>query len=900
MGHGLVAAEYDELSVKAPMIALGAAMDRALAHAPFLAAAAARQSETWAMLSADDLNGALRYAATPIDGPLGRQLRIERDRLALTLAIGDLAGALTLEKVTGELSSLADRALDRAIVHAIEQRTPDMPPAGFVAIALGKHGGCELNYSSDIDPILLFDPTRLPHREREEAGEGAVRIARAVVEMLQHRDGDGYVFRVDLRLRPAAEVTPAALPVNAAISHYESSALAWERAAFIKARVAAGDAALGDYFLKAIRPFVWRRSLDFGAIDELRAMSSRIRGHYSEGQEFGPGYDLKRGRGGIREIEFFAQMHQLIHGGRDPGLRQRDTLGALAALADAGHIDPQDGQDLAAAYRVLRTIEHRVQMVDDRQTHALPAGDALDNVGRLHGLSDGQELLDLLRPHIEAVGRIYDGLGTRDDQTVVAMGADNDFASSEVVQRRLADWRGGKLRALRSPAAMSAFERALPGLLGALAAAPAPHDAIMAFDRLLAGLPTALNLFRLLEARPALGRLLVDILSYAPALSDALAARSSLLDCLIDASALEPIGDVSNLCLAMSDADGDIESRLDRVRHLVGEYRFAIGTQIIENVTDPLAAAQGYSRVAESAVQTVTDAVADEFTARHGRIAYSNLIILALGRLGGGALTNASDLDLIYIHSGESSSESDGEKALGSSLYFNRLAQRVTAGLTAPTSAGALYEVDTRLRPSGNQGPLAVSLSSFERYQRESAWTWEHMALARARPIYGTAGDRAALSSIIDQILRAPRNIADVRRDMVKMRGDIATHKPPTNDLDVKLVDGGLVDLEFVVHFYQLTRQVALHPDLRQALVDLADAGLVDASLMDAHDLLTRMLVTLRLVSPDMSEPTGASAALIARTCQQADWAALMIALDSARGTISAHWRAIVNGGQDD
>uniref|UniRef100_UPI002115EEC2 [protein-PII] uridylyltransferase family protein n=1 Tax=Sphingomonas sp. dw_22 TaxID=2721175 RepID=UPI002115EEC2 len=380
-------------------------LDNALArlrgHSPFLATLAERESDLLG-----DLEGALRDplgTARGFDGDMaeGRRLRIERRRLALLVAIGDLAGVFDLTRVTHLLSDFADDALDRAIREAIRERTPDAEPRGFAAIALGKQGSRELNYSSDIDPILIFDPDTLPCRPREVPEEAAVRIGRRVIELLQARDGDGYVMRIDLRLRPSPEVTPIALPVEAAISYYESQALPWERAAFIRARACAGDLALGEGFLAAIRPFVWRRALDYGTIREIRDISRRIRDHHSQGQVFAPGYDLKRGRGGIREVEFFAQIHQLIHGGRDPALRAPATRDALAALAAAGRIDGADAEALASAYTLFRTIEHRLQMVDDRQTHTLPANpEALDNVAALHGAESGAALVGAWRPHV--------------------------------------------------------------------------------------------------------------------------------------------------------------------------------------------------------------------------------------------------------------------------------------------------------------------------------------------------------------------------------------------------------------------------------------------------------------------------------------------------------------------
>ncbi|WP_293881391.1 bifunctional [glutamine synthetase] adenylyltransferase/[glutamine synthetase]-adenylyl-L-tyrosine phosphorylase [Sphingomonas sp.] len=858
----------------------------------------ARRPEIVVLLEAGDIEGAVA-AAPEATGPVGRRLRIERDRLALALAIGDLAGALSLERVIQTLSDFADLALELAIGEAMRQRTPDASPAGFAVIALGKHGSRELNYSSDIDPILIYDPGTIPLRPREDPAEGAVRIAKLVVHLLHTRDGDGYVFRVDLRLRPSPEATQIALPVEAAISYYESSALGWERAAFIRARAAAGDVAMGQDFLAAITPFVWRRSLDFGAVGELRAMSQRIRAHHAAGQKFGPGFDLKRGRGGIREIEFFVQIQQLIRGGRDPALRVPDTIGAIAALAAAGWITAPEANTLDTAYRLFRTIEHRLQMVDDRQTHTLPTdARALDDVARLHGLVDGAALLALLAPHIDAVGTLYDALDSDAPQRVPAQAnaafAQAGYADPAAMARRVADWRSGKVRALRSPAALEALEAALPGLIVAFGAAPDPDDALAAFDRLVSGLPSAINLFRLLEAQPVLRQQLVEILSHAPTLAEALGRRPALLDRLIDATAFDPVGDVATLVAEMHDGSGDVEAQFDRVRHIVGDHRFALGTQIVEGRADPIAVAAGYARVAEAALVSIAQTVIADFEGKHGVITGSELVVLALGRFGGGLLTHASDLDLVYLFTGDFQSESDGKKPLGASHYYNRLAQRLTAGLSVATSAGALYEVDTRLRPSGKQGPLVVSFDSFARYQSENAWTWEHMALTRARPVFGSATARAELATIIGAVLRTPRDVGALATAVVAMRSDIAAHKPPLGALDVKLAEGGLVDLEFFVHFQQLANVIGLVPDLRDAIVALSSGGVAAPELRAAHDLMTRVLVTLRLVSPAMDVPAPATCAVVARACGADDWTDLMARLDVARASVKAHWNLVV------
>jgi glutamate-ammonia-ligase adenylyltransferase len=881
---------------------LSEALDRAARHAPFLRAQIERHQDLAALLTAGDLQGALAGCGLGLeDASVSRRLRLERARTALVLAIGDLAGALPLEAIVEGLSDLADRSLDTAIAAAIDERMPGEPARGFAVVALGKHGGRELNYSSDIDPIFLYDPATLPHRGREEPAEAAVRIGRRVIELLQSRDADGYAFRVDLRLRPSPEVTPIALPINALISYYESSAVAWERAAFVRARAAAGDLALSQSFLDAIRPFVWRRSLDFGAIKEMRAMSHRIRAQHGR-EAFGSGYDLKRGRGGIREVEFFAQIHQLIHGGRDRTLRSPATIPALQSLAGAGIIDDGEAEQLADAYRLFRTIEHRLQMVDDRQTHELPRESAaLDNVARLHGLESGAALLDLLRPRVDTVGRIYDALeddgaeglpvGAALSPALAKAGFDPPDAARAVIEK----WRGGGVRAVQSPAAREALEEVLPGLVEALGRAPDPHAAMHRMDDIVGRVSSAVNFFRLLAARPPLMRLLADLLSHAPVLAAALGRRPDLLDGLIDATAFDPAPPVRELVDTFAAAEGgDYERLLDHVRRSVGERRFALGVQLIEGTSDPLDVAAGYSRVAEAALDTLAAATVEDHARQHGRVPDSELVILALGRLGGGALTHASDLDLIYLFTGAIDAASNGAKPLEATRYYNRLAQRVTGALSVPTAAGALYEVDTRLRPSGSKGLLAVTVDSFADYQRESAWTWEHMALTRARPVFGSEAARERVQAVIDEVLNRPRDPGKLLKDVVSMRADMAQHKPPAGPLDAKLIEGGLVDLEFCVHAVQLEQRTAFDPRLGPAIAALVATGLLPAGFADAHAVLARMLVCLRLVAPDALEPPPSARALVARACGFEDWDALLEGYAAARQSVREVWARIV------
>jgi glutamate-ammonia-ligase adenylyltransferase len=889
------------------MIDWTATLNRARHHSPFLARTLERRPDLAALLAHGDIAAALATATASGKGiaDVGVALRRERLALSLVVAIADLSGAWDLAQVTGTLSAFADRALDAAIGAAIRRRVPDAASTGFSAIALGKHGAQELNYSSDIDPILLFDPDALPRRERDDPADAAQMVARRVVELLSTITAEGYVFRVDLRLRPQAEVTPLALSFAAAITHYESGALAWERAAFIRARAASGDVPRGQAFLDTIRPFVWRRSLDFGAIAEIGRLTTRIRDHYIGGQAVGPGYDLKRGRGGIREVEFYAQTHQLIHGGRNPALRLRGTRATLDALARAGIIASADAAMLGQSYDRLRTIEHRLQMVGDQQTHSLPADPvAIDNVARLDGRGDGAALVAELAQISEGVGARFDALiaawaprgavavGDRPlAQDLAALG----FAEPEALATRIEGWSNGRYRALRSEAARDAFARIRSALLRALAAAPDRERALLRWEQLIEHLPSAINVFRLLEARPALFDVVMRVLAHAPRLADDLARRADLLDTLIDMTAFDLPGSVDTIAarLARTERGDDYQCLLDAVRRKVGEMRFALGVQLIEQANGALAIAAALSRVAEATIAVLSAAAEAEFAAVHGTVPGSRLVILGLGRLGGGALTHASDLDLVFLFSGDFSGESDGPRPLGATLYFARLCQRVSVALSAPTAAGALYEVDTRLRPSGTQGPIAVSLDSFARYQAQEAWTWEHMALCRARPVYGSADDLAALEAIIATVLQTPRDHHVLRADVLRMRGEMVRHKPAKGPLDVKLARGGLVDAEFIVHYLQLRHRRAFDPDLGLAISALADAGLVPHAMRESHDLLERLLVVVRLVAPDGAYPPEASRAIVAAACGQSDWNSLVTTIAAARALIAATWQSV-------
>ena len=878
-------------------------VERAEAHSPFLRGAIAAFPDISACFVEQGSQAAVDRSLAIAGDSTAERLRRRRHALALATALADLSGEQPLEWVTATLSEFADAAMDEALRSAMLERLPDKEPRGLAILALGKLGSRELNYSSDVDLILLFDPATLPRRLRDEPGEAAVRYGRRFIELMQQRDANGYVARVDLRLRPSPEVTPIALPADAAISYYESSALPWERAAFIRARAAAGDLELGRSFLTEIRPFIWRRALDFGAIQEIRDISLRIRDHYAQGQAFGAGFDLKRGRGGIREAEFFTQVQQLVHGGREPQLRAPATLDALAALAEAGRLEAEVAGAIAAAYRALRTAEHRVQMIDDRQEHRLPADPAaLEAVARLNGSQTVEVFLAGLAPHVEAVGQQFDGLVSEreerlsnDPDILRAELAAIGFGEPDEASRRISEWRSGRARSLRSPPALAAFESMLPTLMRAVAAGPDPIRALNRFGDIIEKLSSGVNLYRLLGARPRLAELLALILAHAEPLAEQLGRRPTLLDGLIDESSFAPPPDASALAERFLDVTkGEpFDLALDRLRRMVGERRFALGVQLLAAHRDPIVIAEGYSDLAEATIAALAELVGREFAATYGSIPGGELVVLGLGRLGGRALTHASDLDLIYLFDAPQGAQSNGSKSLTATDYYNRLASRIGAALGTPTAAGPLYDVDTRLRPQGAQGMLAVSLAAFEEYQRREAWTWEHMALCRARPLTGSDEARTRVRHLICSILDSANDAAKIRADAAAMRDEMARHKPPAGPLDIKLGDGGLVDLEFAVHTLQLTTHVGQDPRLEEALAALVEQGLIDDGADPDLRLLSRMLVVLRLVGSKGMEPAEQSRQLVATLCGFDDWLSLLAAVHEARQRNAARWAAV-------
>jgi [glutamine synthetase] adenylyltransferase / [glutamine synthetase]-adenylyl-L-tyrosine phosphorylase len=799
-----------------------------------------------------------------------RQLRRIRNSIALHIALMDCGGVWGLSQVVQALTQTADVAVQVALDIALraevgagklrkdpssvalrhplpqgekEETEPPIFPSplvgegdprgrvrgkysntcGIVIIAMGKHGAGELNYSSDIDLIALFDPNQMPITQGQEPQLVAVKIIQTIVKLLDQHTADGHVFRVDLRLRPDPSSTPLALSLGAAFSYYETVGQNWERAAMIKARAVAGQIELGEAFLAELTPFIWRKYFDYAAIADIHAMKRQIYVHKGHETIAIEGHDIKLGRGGIREIEFFVQTQQLIYGGRRAQLRGKQTLHMLQELQADRWISQFAVDDLTAAYVFLRTIEHRLQMLNDEQTQRLPVSENdLNNFALFCGYTPAGFPKTLLK-HLKNVEHHYAHLfesthdlasqtgsliftGTQDDpetlQTLKTMG----FANPALLTETIRGWHFGRRKAVTTARARENLTELVPKLLAAFAKSTDPDAALIAFDLALSQMPAAVELFAILKQNPALLTLFAELLGNAPRLADIVTKRPHVLDSLLDPEFVKPRDAIQikqriEHLLARATS---FEDFLNQARELSFTERFLVGARVLSRVVDPLSAGPAHSIIAEAFIEQALAQVRREIELRYGVIAGAKMAILGLGKLGGREMSAASDLDLIIIYDAPEGAMSDGDRVLSPPDYYARITQRLVTALSAPMARGVLYDIDLRLRPSGRKGPVAVSLQGFACYHATEAETWEHMALTRARCVAGDALFFAGVEQVIDAIITCPRELTSLAQDIRAMRELVAQEKGDDGVFNLKLAQGGLLDIEFIAQYLVL------------------------------------------------------------------------------------------------
>ena len=803
------------------------------------------------------LAGASRSAAAAVaEADMMRLLRRLKAEAALLIALADTGGVWPVMHVTAALTKLADTAVGLAVRHLLDAAARSgliQPPdprrpeqgSGYIVLAMGKMGASELNYSSDIDLIVFYDLEALSLTPATEAAPFFVRLTQRLVKLLQERTADGYVFRTDLRLRPDPASTQIAISTAAALYYYESSGQNWERSALIKARPCAGDLAAGEALLGALSPFIWRKYLDFAAVADIHAMKRQINAYRGHGDINVEGHNIKLGRGGIREIEFFVQTQQLIAGGRHPELRERETLATLATLAGERWIDDRARDDLGAAYRFLRIVENRLQMVADEQTQTLPADrDGLAAFARFLGFAGRDDFADVLLAHLRNVQQHYATLfenaplgeaevptllfaPERDDRETLDRLGGMGFRHPLEVSARVRHWLTGSYRSLKGGFARAQLSELIPVLLRHFALSDNPDAAAAAFDRFLATLHGGGRLLSLLRQNTDLIALIALVLGTAPRLADALAQFPEVMDAVIDPSFFGALPEYPALAAGLGRSLGQAaryEDFLDRVRVFGQEHMFLIGTRVLSGTVSAAQAGEAFARLADLLIRSLNGAVEQSFVRLHGRVPGQETAVLALGKLGGREMTATSDLDLIVVYDFDREHpESTGARPLYGGQFFARLVQRLIGALTAQTNHGVLYNVDMRLRPSGRSGPLATQIDAFASYQQDEAWTWEHMTLTRARVVSASPVFGARVESVIRSVLCRPRDRNAVAEDVAEMRRAIAAEKGDGDRWNLKYAAGGLVDIEFIAQFLQL-----VHAAERPDILDTSTARVLD------------------------------------------------------------------------
>ncbi|HEV7344768.1 MAG TPA: bifunctional [glutamine synthetase] adenylyltransferase/[glutamine synthetase]-adenylyl-L-tyrosine phosphorylase [Devosia sp.] len=926
---------------QAALSAVASTLGPLLEAAPYLLALAQENTEWLVATVGDSADGAFTDIIDGVEAAgrsasdedaLAPVLRIAKARTALLAAMAETGGAWTTAQSTAALSDLADAALDAALNllmrQAAEKGQLAIPAgeasaakSGLAIFALGKHGGQELNYSSDIDIVAFYDPERGVLADPSESTKFYSRMVQKLVGLMEDRQAHGYVFRTDLRLRPDPGSTPVAISFDAALSYYESRGQNWERAAWIKARPCAGDRQVGEAFLRELAPYVWRKHLDFATIADIQAMKRQINIAKNVGDIRVEGHNVKLGRGGIREIEFFTQTQQLIAGGRDKSLRVKPTAHALAALADANWITPKAATELTQTYWYLRAVENRLQMLRDEQTHVMPASAAeVSVIAQLMGEPDLRSFEKSYRAALERVVGYYSELftegetlgsgegnlvftGSDDDpgtvETLSAMGFSNPSKVIEIVRK----WHYGSYPATRASAARAHLTELLPALLTTLSGAGNADEALAKFDSFLSRLPTGVQLFALLRSHASLRRLLVQLMASAPRMSEAVIHRAHVMDGLIDPAFANEVTH-RDVLVAKVDAflaeSRSYEEIIDRARIIGQEQKFLIAAGLLSGTVSATGAGEQFTALAETLVNRLLGSVRVEFERRHGRLAGGRVALLAFGKMASREMTVASDLDFILLYDAPDA-ESDGDKPLSTNHYYTRLTQRLVAAVTSPTAEGVLYEADMRLRPSGNAGPLATSLTGFRAYHRDNAWTWEHLALSRARVIAADQGFGEAVEAALDDVMSRPRDVGKAIDDVVSMRALMAKERPARHPFDLKLAEGGLVDLEFMAQSSQLVagKTIGLpQASTVRVLTRQAETGLIPggARLAEIHGIYSTVLQVMSsaLVSPFKAEAwTDAFKELLAGLTHYPDFERLeldLVQMRSEVGAAAAKW----------
>jgi len=908
-------------------------LEAVFSHSPFLTRLILQYTDFFAEICARgadacfaELRASLEALKPASSADLMQILRIAKSKASLLIAIADIANLWSLEEVTAAMSQVAELCVQATLCFLLKQAAQKgeitltfpgepMRECGVFVLAMGKLGARELNYSSDIDLIVFFDKERIQYSGAHTLQQCLSKLTQEMVRLLQERTAHGYVFRVDLRLRPDPASTPLAMSVAGALTYYETVGQNWERAAFIKARPIAGDIEAGYQFLEQIRPFIWRKHLDFAAIADIQSIKRQMDAHTGAHIAL-PGHNIKTGIGGIREIEFFAQIHQLIWGGRVMALRTGATCKTLEALAKAGLIDGELSEKLIEIYHFLRRVEHRLQMIDDAQTHTIPAPEeARVALAAFMEFSDVQSFEQTLLEQLQYVhdnfSQSFQGTGSlgseggklsftgveNDPQTletIAKMGYRNPASVSEIIQ----GWHRGTRRATRTKRARELITELTPALLKAFAATAEPDQAFMHFDEFLKGLPAGVQLFSLFNVNPHLLDLIGVIMGSAPAIAESLSKNPHLLEIVLTSGFSHELPDENLLFNELASAlllARHFEDEMDIVRRFKNERQFQAGVQLLRGQVNCAEANAYLSDIAENSLKALLHRVEMNFSEKHPELETGNLAIIAMGRLGARELTFGSDIDLVFVYD---------DSAQNTAGLYTKLSQRFIGAITALTPEGRLYDIDTRLRPSGMDGALAISVSAFDKYFSESAWTFEFMALTRARVITGNPALKERLKDVLEKQLIRPRASEVLVQDIWVLRKKVTREFGNDDPWNLKYAHGGIMDLYFLVQYFLLLHAHAipalLTPFNESALSMLIQHKLIDPAdgqaLIAANHFLNTLLTLLRLCGGSAFKEETAPEGLksrVAATLQLPNFDSVKAALLATLVTVKSQFDAV-------
>ncbi len=845
-----------------------------------------------------------------------RLLRCYKARQFLRIGCRDLCGLASLEEVTAELSGLAAASLQIAYEccsYRLQQEygqplEEDGRVAEYTILGMGKLGGEELNFSSDIDLIYCYSTMRGQtsggtRGEQIELRRYFIKLSEMITRALNQPTAEGFVFRVDTRLRPDGNSGDLAISLNAAETYYESWGQSWERAAMIKARPVAGSLALGEELLARLEPFVYRRYLDFGMIEDIMLMKQKIDAGLNRTRD--GELNLKLGQGGIREIEFFIQAQQLVNGGKNRILRERNSLKALALLGEQGLVRAKDVAALQQAYRFLRQVEHRIQIVQERQTHSLPTReDEMRALARRCGFPETQEFSDYLDRQRDIVSQAYRDLfhtiepleaarpevslifdPEADPDLVKDLLEEKGFSNPDAAYTSLHTLHGDLPERRLTERGRRYLEQLAPLLLAEVLDSPNPDQALNNLEAFLNRLHSRTSFFALLAENPEIVKLLVALFGSSQMLSRMFIQRPELLDTMVSracAVSIKPQQQMADELSAQMNETDSYEEKLEILRRFRNEEFLRIALNDLHGELGQGEITRQLSWLAEVCLGQAIQMARLELIPRFGLSFLANspdqevaFAVIGMGKLGGFELNYHSDLDIIFIHEGAGTTRPvDGTdpqrfRQLTSQEYFARLAQRIISALTLVTREGIAYKIDTELRPSGNQGPLVTGLDTFEVYHRETAQPWERQSMTRARMICGPPEFLQRCQTLIEELTFGrdlPDNLAaEICRLRQRMEKEIA--RESRERINIKTGRGGMVDVEFLTQYLQLVhgrKYPQLHcQNTLQLLKEMISLQLLDAAdgetLLTGYKTLRRLENKLRLLYDQSMNELNAS-----------------------------------------